>query len=176
MYVGREVEVTETLAPGFYRLSFHVPKWLGVPKVSLGKKFSVPLTDYVVELKRYDWTEATGILIVEVEVYTLRFMTPDSYNEVVNVAPDALKNPWLPVVRNSGGYVKGEIQTGSTLESPQAVPQILVGAIVAIIGLGVLYLALDKIETLVDKPQVSIFMIAIVAIAGIVLFRQLKAV
>lgn len=173
--VGTRIDVNETMRAGFYRFTFNPPNWLGVPQLSVGAKFSVPLTDYVVELVRFDVSEKTGLVIADVEVYTLRFVNPDSFDAIENVAPATLKNPYEPIVRYPGGYGKESMSIPPKPEpGPTAIPQIAVGAIIAIVGLGVLYLTLDKIETLVESPTVNIALAAVIVIGGFIAYKQFR--
>lgn len=201
MNATKTIGVGEILTPGFYRFTFTVPSWIGIPTISIGKTYGIPLTTYEVKLTRYEFNEKTRVLIVEVEVYTIAFLNPNSYKAVDQVR-DTTINDTAPVVRYSGGYAKASVpvqtaqsvlgttprvkvyttegggtfvdRRGAGIETPTAVPQVIVGAILLTIGLGVLYLCLDKVEQLVESPTVNLAVIGLVAVGAFVLYRQLK--
>lgn len=155
------------------------------PDIAPGKTLSIPFTDTTLRLDEYLIDRAAKKLYLTVSSFKVPKYEANSVNQqqidqLTNIASGSV-NPYAPVYRTPGGYVKAPVNEYTTgypalPDQPQAVPAIPIIAIcVALIGVGAaIYFTLDKTEKLLESPTVNIGVLAIAAAVFFFIYWKLK--
>lgn len=148
------IPLSSALGEGTYRLTFSYPFSWVVPNIQ---------TPYVKDI-------GLGYQLV-----LSQWVKDDSSNTLtavitLNKAPSS--SPYEPLVKNpQGGYMK--MSAGQQEEATVPIQAIITG-VVAIFGIGLLFLTLQKVEALVESPTGTIFIWALAAVAFFLIFKALK--
>lgn len=175
------MEYGSLLTLGTKRITITLPEGITPPDVAIGQNVVVPLVNVRYTLKDKQWYAQSRKLII---VIAIEDNSKAGLGEQSNVSNQS----WEPNVRTSGGYVKQSVSYTpppmrgtspdlmlTTVDGVVVAIPVVLGAIAALIGLGLVYLTIDKIEDVVESPSVSIFIIAIAALIFFMLYKQLKS-
>jgi hypothetical protein len=192
------MDYSSLLNIGKRKLIFSVPSWITPPSITAGSNNDVPLTDVniAIESAVFDWN--TRKYAVVINVTEKKKMVPIE-SSIASTAPlvrtvggyvkqsSANVPLQFSVITNkelaegvAEEYEKAfnKVTGGRTISTPSgvvvAVP-IVLGVIAGLLGIGLIYLTLDKVEEITSSPSVSLFVIAVAGAIIFTLFKQIKA-
>jgi hypothetical protein len=148
---------SEALGVGTYRLTF--TNYFGfVPSIEVPKSISV--MGNVFSLDYVYYSQGTGTLTC--------LVSWKSYDTVQQVLPGRDGAPATSQTVRVG--VNANTANATAVAIPAAAITLGIAAVLGV----VVYFNLDKVEKLVDSPSVSIFLVALAAVAGVLVLRELR--
>lgn len=150
--VWNVINPSASLADGTYRAT--VSYLFGTPNsVSVPQSLTLPTSSKRATLTSYKVDQAAKKIYAEFRIETIG----------------------APKVTDARAGVQAMTGEDSAQVLPLAVPiSAIVLAVAVVIGLGVVYLSLDKLEQLTESPTGSIFVVAVAAVAALLVWKAVK--
>lgn len=174
------IDKSQATEPGTYRFRFSYPEIAGalVPNVGTPKTWNI--MGYQITLDQWSNNTASRVVTAIVRVETVdKFAGMELTAQVNNaVMQQGSTNPYNPIVRTLGGYVKAApgITPGAMPVQKAFAPALipLAEIALAVAGLVFIYLSLTSVEKLVESPAVNVALIAGAAVVVYILYTKVK--
>jgi hypothetical protein len=154
------IPVTDAIHNGTYKLTFSFPEpWL-VPSVTVPYVKEIGFGKRIV-VSQYDEDDINKILTVTV-----------SLEDVPSSGAPNLGLPGMVTPQSGVVKVPSSVQS-ATLDAGIPLSYIVAG-IVTILGIGIFFLTLQKVEKLIDSPVGGIFVVAVAVLILYVVYRSFK--